>query len=157
MSTAVPDRVKRRAEDILSRYPRREAALLPLLRVLQEERGFLSPQDELWAAETLGIPPVRVREVVTFYGQFRRKPAGRYHLQVCRNVSCSLAGADDLLSHLRTKLGIPEGGVTGDGRFSLTAVECLGNCDEAPCLMINDDHHGRLDAKKVDDLLEGLE
>lgn len=157
MSPSIPDRVKRRAEDILTRYPRREAALLPLLRVLQEERGYLSPQDELWAAETLGLPPVRVREVVTFYSQLRRKPAGRYHIQVCRNVSCTLSGADDLLSHLREKLGIPEGGVTEDGRFSLAAVECLGNCDQAPCLMINDDHFGRLDVRKIDELLERLE
>jgi len=156
MSSKIPERTKRRVEDILSRYPRREAALLPVLSALQEERGFLSPSDEEWAAETLGLPPVKVREVVTFYSLFRRKPAGRHHLQVCTNVSCALNGADGLLSHLRQKLGVSEGEMTGDGRFSLAAVECLGNCDQAPCLMINDEHYGRLDLRTLDEILEKL-
>ncbi|MBN2198605.1 MAG: NADH-quinone oxidoreductase subunit NuoE [Candidatus Aminicenantes bacterium] len=157
MSHNIPDRVKRRVEDILSRYPRREAALLPVLSALQEERGFLSHSDEEWAADTLGIPPAKVREVVTFYSLFRRKPAGRHHLQVCTNVSCALNGADGLLSHLRKKLGIAEGETSADGRFSLSSVECLGHCDEAPCLMVNDEHYGRLDRRALDELLEKLE
>lgn len=157
MNRGVPERVGRRVQDLLSRYPQPRAALLPVLRVLQEERGYLSPEDELWAAEALGLPPMKVREVVTFYSLFRRKPAGRYHLQVCANVSCSLSGGGDLLAYLREKLEIPEGGTTADGRFSLEAVACLGNCDQAPCLMINDDHYGRLDRRAVDDLLEKLD
>ncbi len=157
MSAAVSDKVKRQVEEILSHYPHREAALLPILHCLQAERGFLSPKQEVWAAERLGLKPARVREVVTFYSMFRRQPAGRYHLQVCTNVSCSLSGGDGLLDHLRDKLGIPVGGTTPDGRFSLTAVECLGGCDEAPCLMVNFDHYGRLDEDKLDALLAGLE
>ncbi|OGD26382.1 MAG: hypothetical protein A2Y56_12120 [Candidatus Aminicenantes bacterium RBG_13_63_10] len=157
MSPSVSDKVERQVEDILSRYPRPEAALLPVLRVLQDERGFLSVSDEQWAAEKLGLPPIKVREVASFYSLFRRKAAGKYHLQVCVNVSCSLRGADDLLSHLKEKLGIAEGGTTEDGRFSLVTVECLGNCDQAACLMINNDHYGRLDRQALDELLEGLD
>ncbi len=157
MSGGISDKVKRQVEDILSRYPRKEAALLPVLHCLQAENGFLSPELETWAAERLGLKPVKVREVVTFYSMFHRRPAGKYHLQVCTNVSCSLQGGDGLLAYLQDKLGIPAGGATSDGRFSLTSVECLGGCDEAPCLMVNFDHYGRLDREKLDALLDGLE
>ncbi len=157
MTPPLPDGFLRKAEELLKRYPRKQAALLPLLKLLQDERGCLGPDEEEWAAGFLDLPPVKVREVVTFYTLFRRKPVGRHHLQVCRNVSCFLSGAEDLLAHLRDKLGISEGETTKDGRFSLTTVECLGHCEEAPCLMIDDRHYGRLDAETVDDILEGLE
>jgi NADH-quinone oxidoreductase subunit E len=157
MSPEISDKAKRRVEDILSRYPRREAALLPVLHCLQKERGFLSPDEEQWAAERLGIKPVKVREVVTFYTMFRRQPAGKYHLQVCSNLSCWLAGGDNLLAYLESRLGIKTGETTADGRFTLSQVECLGGCDEAPCLMVNLDYHTGLDRDKLDRLLGELD
>jgi len=87
---------------------------------------------------------------------FRRAPVGRYHLQVCTNVSCSLAGAESLVEHLRSRLGIGMGETTPDGKFTLTGVECLGACEQAPCLMVNFDYHGGLDAAKLDALLRSL-
>jgi NADH-quinone oxidoreductase E subunit len=118
--------------------------------------GFLSADDERAVAERLGLLPVKVREVVTFYTMFRRSPVGKYHLQICTNLSCSLAGADALADHLQAKLGIKLGGTTPDGKFTLTGVECLGACEQAPCLMINFDYYGNLDAAGIDRILAGL-
>ncbi len=157
MNPEIPDRVKRQVEDILCRYPHRPAALLPVLHCLQKERGFLSPGEEQWAAERLGLTAVEVREVVTFYTMFRRQPAGKYHLQVCSNLSCWLAGGDDLLAYLEKRLGIKIGETSADGRFTLSQVECLGACDEAPCLMVNFDYHAGLNRDKLDRLLGELE
>ena len=156
MSPEIAERVRRQVEDLLSRYPRPQAALLPVLHCLQKERGFLSPQDEQWVAERMGLTPVQVKEVVTFYTMFRRQPAGKYHLQVCSNLSCWLAGGDDLLAYLESRLGIKVGETSPDGRFTLSQVECLGACDEAPCLMVNLDYHTGLDRNKIDRLLGEL-
>jgi len=156
MSWDMPDKVKRQVEDILSRYPRRQAALLPVLHCLQKARGFLSPEDEQWVAERMGLTAVEVREVLTFYTMFRRQPSGKYHLQVCSNLSCWLAGGDDLLAYLEKRLGVKIGETSADGRFSLSQVECLGACDQAPCLMVNFDYHTGLDRDKLDRLLGEL-
>ncbi len=157
MSPEISDKVKRQVEDILSRYPRPQAALLPVLHCLQKERGFISPAEEQWVAERLRIKQIRVREVVTFYTMFLQRPVGRYHLQVCTNLSCALEGGDDLQAYLENRLGIRTGETTADGRFTLSQVECLGACDEAPCLMVNLDYHTRLDRDKVDRLLRELD
>jgi len=138
---------------VASRFPRKEAALLPVLRVLQRVTGALGPAEEELAAELLGLEPVRVREVVTFYSLFRQKPAGRHIIQVCINLSCSMAGAGGSLTGLQTRLGIKPGETTSDGRFTLLTVECLGNCDQAPCLMVDTDDHGRLQEEHLDEIL----
>jgi NADH-quinone oxidoreductase subunit E len=146
-----------RIEETVLRYPEKRAALLPVLHLLQRELGFISPEAGTWAAEYLGIEPIRVREVLSFYTLLRRAPAGKYVIQVCRNLSCHLAGSDDLLARLEAKLGISAGETTADGRFTLLASECLGNCDHAPCLMINDDDHGPVTMDKLDEILKGLD
>lgn len=138
---------------VASRFPRKEAALLPVLRVLQRVTGALGPAEEELAAELLGLEPVRVREVVTFYSLFRQKPAGRHIIQVCINLSCSMAGAGSSLAGLQTRLGIKPGETTSDGRFTLLTVECLGNCDRAPCLMVDEDDHGRVQEEQLDEIL----
>jgi NADH-quinone oxidoreductase subunit E len=107
-------------------------------------------------AAILDIKPIQVREAVTFYTMFRRTPIGRYHLQVCDNLSCGLRGSGKVLARLARRLGIGPGQTTADGRFTLTTVECLGNCENAPCLMVNFDHHGNVDPDGVDKLLDGL-
>lgn len=138
---------------VAARYPRREAALLPILRVLQRVSGVLGRAEEELAAELLGFEPIRVREAVTFYSLFRQKPAGRHIIQLCVNLSCSMAGGERSLSGLQTKLGIGPGETTPDGRFTLLTVECLGNCDQAPCLMVDDDDHGRVREEQLDEIL----
>jgi NADH-quinone oxidoreductase E subunit len=145
-----------RIEAAIARYPERSAAVLPVLHVIQDESGFVSPDAEVWVAAKLSIAPVRVREVLSFYTMFRRAPAGRSTLQVCHNVSCALAGAEDILRFISEKLGIAPGQTTPDGAISLVTVECLGNCDHAPCLQVDGVDHGPASRETVAALIEEL-
>ncbi|MFZ2054868.1 MAG: NADH-quinone oxidoreductase subunit NuoE [Candidatus Aminicenantales bacterium] len=148
--------LRQKIDEVIARYPKKEAALLPALHLVQREVGCIREDEERFVAQILELKPIKVREVVTFYTMFLRRPIGRYHLQVCSNLSCSLLGAGSLLDYLQEKLGIGVGETTADGRFTLSTVECLGACEQAPCLMINFDYHGQLDRKKIDRILEGL-
>lgn len=130
--------------------------VLPCLRRIQEDRGFVAEEDIDGLAAYLSVPRIQIEEVLSFYTQFRREPVGRWHLEVCRNVSCSMRGAERLLGHLQHKLGVAPGETTDDGRFTLKTCECLGSCGTAPVLTVNDAYHENMDAAKVDALLEGL-
>lgn len=146
----------KRVDELVRRYPKKEAALVPVLHIVQREKGFISPEAEKWVAATLGIPPLQVREVLSFYTLLRRKPAGKYVIQVCRNISCFLAGSEAIVAYLETKLGVRAGDTTPDGKYTLVTVECLGNCDHAPCLMVNDDDFGPVSRAAIDGILKGL-
>jgi NADH-quinone oxidoreductase subunit E len=154
MSRAIAPEALVEIRKIAARYPRREAALLPVLRALQRSSGAITEIEERTAAEALGITPVRVREAVSFYSMFLAGGAGKHVIRVCDSLSCSMAGADALLDRLQEKLGIAPGQTTPDGRFTLFAVECLGNCDRAPCLMIDDEDHERVTAGKLEEILD---
>jgi NADH-quinone oxidoreductase subunit E len=149
--------LRRKIDEVAARYPKKGAALLPVLHLVQREVGCIAAEEERFVAQALGLKPMKVREVVTFYTMFFRRPIGKYHLQVCSNLSCSLLGAGPLLDYLQQKLGVGVGETTADGRFTLSTVECLGACEQAPCLMINFDYHGQLDRGKIDRILEDLE
>jgi len=150
-------KTRKKIDEIVARYPQKEAAILPLLHITQQEFGFISPDSEKLVAEILGIKPIRVREVVTFYTMLEREPIGKYHIQVCSNLSCTLLGSEKLIDYLKGKLGIKPGETTKDKKFTLTLVECLGACEQAPCMMVNFDYYGNLDKKKIDKILDGLE
>ncbi|RPJ01407.1 MAG: NAD(P)H-dependent oxidoreductase subunit E [Candidatus Aminicenantes bacterium] len=156
MSYAPSPAALARIEAAIARYPEKSAAVLPVLHVIQDESGFVSPDAEVWVAAKLSVAPVRVREVLSFYTMFRRTPAGRSTLQVCHNVSCALAGAEDILRFISEKLGIAPGQTTPDGAISLVTVECLGNCDHAPCLQVDGVDHGPASRETVDALIEEL-
>lgn len=156
MSPEFSDKIKKEIEGIIARYPEKKAALLPVLFVAQREFGSIEEDTERMVAGLLGINPIEVREVVTFYTMYNRKPVGKYHIQVCTNLTCSLMGGETLLEYLQQKLNIAPGGTTEDKKFTLTTVECLGACEEAPCMMINFDHYGHMDKKKVDEILDHL-
>ncbi len=130
--------------------------VLPCLRRVQEERGYVADSDIDGLVEYLGVPRIQIEEVLSFYGQFRRKPIGRWHIQTCRNVSCSLLGAERIIGHLTAKLGIAPGQTTADGRFTFSTVECLASCGSAPVVMINDTYHESVSPEKLDALLDGL-
>ena len=102
------------------------------------------------------MPQIQIEEVLSFYTQFRRKPIGRWHLQFCHNVSCSMNGAENVLAHVERQLGIKPGQTTPDGRYTLSTVECLGSCGTAPMMMVNDGYHENLTLTKLDELLQGL-
>lgn len=147
---------RKKIEKLIAGYPRREAALLPVLHLAQKEFGKITAAEEHLVADLLDIKPVEVREVVTFYTMYNRQPLGKYHIQICSNLSCSLLGGQALLDHLSEKLGIQPGETTEDRMFSLSTVECLGACEMAPCMMVNFDYHGHLDEEKVDKILDEL-
>ncbi|MBN2290466.1 MAG: NAD(P)H-dependent oxidoreductase subunit E [Candidatus Glassbacteria bacterium] len=142
---------------LLEHYPRKNAALGDVLHLAQEAFGHLSPEVEEYVAGLMELPVSYVHQVVSFYTLYLRKPVGKYHLMLCDNVSCMICGAGELLEHLRKKLGIEVGGTTADGRFTLWTVECLGACEAAPVIMINDKYYGSLTTRKLDELLDGLE
>jgi len=145
-----------RIERTIALYPEKPAALLPVLHVIQEESGFISREAEVWVAAKLAIPPIQVGEVLSFYGMLRRAPGGRHTIRVCRNLSCHLAGAEDLLAFIGRSLGIGPGETTPDGAFTLVTAECLGNCDRAPCLQIDGLDQGPVSRESAAALIEEL-
>jgi NADH-quinone oxidoreductase subunit E len=157
MNSGFSENVRKKIDEIVARYPQKEAAILPLLHVIQQEFGSISPDSEKRVAEILEIKPIRVREVVTFYTMLNREPVGKYHIQVCSNLTCSLLGSEKLIDYLKEKLGIEPGQTTKDKKFTLSLVECLGACEQAPSMMVNFDYFGNLDKKKIDKILDGLE
>ena len=130
--------------------------VLPCLRRVQEDRGYIADSDIDGLVEYLGVPRIQIEEVLSFYGQFRRHPVGRWHIQACRNISCSLMGAERIVHHLSESLGIAPGETTSDGRFTLSTVECLASCGTAPVVMVNDTYHENISPEKIDTLLESL-
>ncbi|HYN61513.1 MAG TPA: NADH-quinone oxidoreductase subunit NuoE [Rubrivivax sp.] len=140
------------------RYPAEASSsmVLPCLRRIQEERGFVADSDIAELSAYLGVPRIQIEEVLAHYTQFRRAPIGRWHLQACRNLSCSMRGAEGVIEHLSGKLGIQPGQTSADGRFTLSTVECLGSCGTAPVLMVNEAYHEDMSPARLDTLLEGL-
>jgi NADH-quinone oxidoreductase subunit E len=147
---------KKQVDKLLSRYPTKEAALLPVLHVAQKEFGYVSPDVEKFVAGVLELPPIKVHAVATFYTMYNKKPVGKYHVQVCTNIGCSLLGADHLVKYIEKKLGIRKGETTADGRFTLIEVECLGSCGTAPVMQVNDDYYENLTEQKIDAILDGM-
>lgn len=143
-------------EALLTRYPTKEAALLPTLWLVQKQEGWVSEEAMEHVARLLAVAPVKVYGVVSFYTMFYTRPMGRHVIQVCRNLSCSLLGARELLRYIEEKIGVAVGGTTPDGRFSLLAVECLGACGNAPMMQVNDDYHYDLTPARIDAILAGL-
>jgi NADH-quinone oxidoreductase subunit E len=142
--------------DILSRYPadRKSAAMLPALRLLQEIKGWLPPEGLKLVASRLGVSPERAYEVASFYVMYHLKKPGKYTIDVCTNLSCSLWGAEKMLAYLEQKLGLKAG--ESNERFFLRETECLASCGTAPCLQINEEHHESLTKAKVDALFDKL-
>jgi len=156
MSPEFSDKTKKQMQDIIAHYPKKQAALLPVLHIAQQEFGFISDDTECKVAALLGIKPVQVKEVVTFYTMYNRQPVGKYHIQVCSNLSCSILGSKSLLDFLMKKLNIGLGETTEDKKFTISTVECLGACEQAPCMMVNFDYYGDLDKGKIDKILDNL-
>lgn len=137
-------------------YPARRAALLPVLRMAQDAFGHISPAVEIYVAGLFGLAPAHVHEVVTFYTLFYQQPVGRHVLAVCQNLSCALAGAEDVIAHLQARLGIEPGETTPDGRVTLLRVECLCACELAPMMQVDEEYVGPLDPATLDRVLAEL-
>jgi NADH-quinone oxidoreductase subunit E len=143
---------------LLASYPpgRERSAMIPMLLYAQDELGSVT--DELIAevARRTGVTPLQVNEVISYYTMLRPKPAGRYHVQVCTNISCLLRDGDRLFEHACRKLGLDNHGVTPDGQFSIEEVECMGACSWAPAVQVNYDFHHAVTPEKLDRLLDEL-
>ncbi len=140
------------------RYPEgaESSLVLPCLRRIQEDRGWVADSDIAELAAYIPVPRIQIEEVLAHYTQYRREPIGRWHLQVCHNLSCSMRGAEGALGHLCKRLGIEPGQTTDDGRYTLTTVECLGSCGTAPVVMVNEAYHENMSPAKIDALLQEL-
>ncbi|MCH7851171.1 MAG: NAD(P)H-dependent oxidoreductase subunit E [Candidatus Marinimicrobia bacterium] len=156
MSFAFTPERQERFQALLARYPDKRSVTLPALHMAQEQEGYLSGETIVVLARLLSIVPADLMDTISFYTMFHTKPKGKYLLQVCQTLSCSLAGADQLVDHLNEKYEIKAGETTTDGRFTLVKVECLGSCGTAPVLQINDDYYERLSLPKVDRILGKL-
>ncbi len=136
------------------RYPDSRGALLPALHIAQAEQGYLSDDVLRSIAGLLNLPETDVYGLATFYTLLRQRPSGRHVISVCHNLPCTLLGAEPLIEHLRIKLGVGEEETTPDGRFSYRLIECIGRCDGAPAMLVDDDYHGDLTPEKIDLILE---
>jgi NADH-quinone oxidoreductase E subunit len=157
MAVRFSDEALKEFEATVNRYPKREAAMIPVLYLAQREFGHLGPEAIEYVAELMGLSPARVYGVVTFYTMLYRKPMGKYHVQVCRTLPCALKGAEKITGLLKARLGIGVGDTTGDGRFTLSEVECLASCGTAPMMQVNDDYYEDLTEAKLDSILGSLE
>lgn len=143
-------------QTLLTRYPEKQAALLPTLWLAQNQNGYLSFPVQEYVANRLDLSPAHVYGVVTFYTMYKSKPVGKYHLQFCKTLSCALCGAETVMKHVEERLGIGHGEVTADGLFSLEYVECLASCGTAPAMMVNEAYFENLTEQKVDQLIDKL-
>jgi len=157
MSFAVPANLEAQLDELVTHYPQKRSASLMLLHALQEHFGYLSRDAIEWTAKKLGLQPINVYELVTFYPMFRQEPLGKTHIKVCRTLSCALAGSGELRTHFCTKLGLdphkhaPQ--TTPDGKFTIEFVECLADCGNAPVVLLNEDLLPKVTVAQADDIL----
>lgn len=139
-------------DEVITHYPTKRSATLPLLHLIQEDAGYISEEAIPWIAAKLEIQPINVYEVVTFYPMFRRKPIGRRHIKVCRTLSCALSGGYKTCEAFEKEFHTHLGEVSPDGEVTVDFVECLASCGTAPVVLIDDDLHEKVDAAKVKQL-----
>ena len=155
----LPAPVVAELDEIISHYPKKRSASLMLLHAVQEHHGYISRQAVEWIAAKLELQPINVYELVTFYPMFHQKPVGKYHLKVCRTLSCALGGGYKLHEHFCAKLGLDPHGhgpqTTKDGKYTVEFVECLASCGTAPVMMCNDAFYEGVSEKKADEILGG--
>ena len=161
MSLQVPAAVAAEIDELITHYPVKRSASLMVLHALQDHFGYVSPAAIEWTATRLGLQPINVFELVTFYPMFRQAPIGKFHLRLCRTLSCALGGSHELHRHLCAKLGLdahahgPQ--TTPDGRFTVEFVECLASCGTAPVMMCNDEFYEGVTPEKADAIVGGCQ
>lgn len=143
-----------RFDKLVTLYPVKRSALVPMLLYAQDEVGYVSDAVVTEIAQRLDLLELDVRNVLSYYSMLRTRPAGKYNVQVCTNISCMIVGGYDILDHCKAKLGVGHKGVTPDGLFSLEEVECIGACCWAPAMQVNYDFHENLTPAKVDAILD---
>ena len=150
-----PERVKE-FEQIVARYPNRQAAVIPVLHLCQDQEGWISDDVMQWVAEQLHVPAAHVKGVVTFYTLFNQRPVGKHQVWVCRTLSCALRGSEQILHHCEKRLGVHPGETTSDGKVTLRTAECLASCGTAPMMQVDREYHENLTIAQVDRILDKL-
>ncbi len=145
LSKETLDKIDARVE----KYPVKRSAALPLLHLIQEEKGYVPEEAIEWIAKRLELEPINVYEIVTFYPMLKRSPMGRKHVRVCRTLSCALRGGYQVCKTLQEQLGCKLDETSANGEFSIEFVECLASCGTAPVVMVNDEHHENMDDDKT--------
>lgn len=157
MSFTVPANLEAEIDELITHYPVKRSASLMLLHALQEHFGYISTEATLWVARKLGLQPINVHELVTFYPMFRQAPVGKHQFKICRTLSCALGGSHKLHEHFCTKLGLDPHAhglqTTPDGKFSVEFVECLAGCGTAPVMLCNEDFHEGVSQAKADEIV----
>ncbi len=156
----ISEQTKVRFDREVAKYPadQKQSAVMACLAIVQEEQGFVSAESEQAVAAYLGMPPIAVHEVTTFYNMYNQKPMGKYKLNVCTNLPCQLRDGTKALAYLEKKLGVTMGGTTADGMFTLQQSECLGACADSPVMLVNDLHMcSFMSNDKLDQLIDGLQ
>lgn len=151
-----PENVEK-IEKLKERYPNPKALTLPCLWMVQYQEGFISLDAIEAISEVIDSPAMEIYRVATFYTMFNLEPVGKYHIQLCKTLSCALCGKSEVLEKLAERLGIKAGESSKDGKYTLTQVECLGSCGTAPVMQINDTYYENLTAQKIDEILDNLE
>ena len=148
-----------RFEKFLAKYPadRKRSAMIPMLIYAQDEVGSITDELIEEVAKRVGVTPAQVTEVFTYYSMLHRKPMGKYHVQICTNISCLLVGGEELWNKASHKLGIGHKEVTADGRISLEEVECIGACSWAPAIQVNYDFYHDVTMAQIEKLIDGLQ
>ena len=157
--TGISDSARARFEKEIAKYPAdlQQSAVMACLAIVQHEQGFVSAESEKLVAEILGMPPIAVHEVTTFYNMYNQQPLGRFKLNVCTNLPCQLRDGQQALDHLCQRLGVEEGGTTADGLFTVQKSECLGACADAPVMLVNDRQMvSFMSNARLDELVETL-
>jgi NADH-quinone oxidoreductase subunit E len=153
----VPRNLEAEIDELITHYPRKRSASLMLLHAIQERFGYISREAVEWVAAKLDLQPINIYELVTFYPMFQREPVGKYHVRVCRTLSCALGGSYELHHHFCEKLGLdPQGHgpqTTKDGKFTVEFVECLASCGTAPVMMCNESFYEGVSHQKADEIL----
>jgi len=144
---------KKEINEEIKQYPYPAVACIDALKIVQHHRGWVSDESVKDIAKLLSVSNEEVDGVATFYSRIYRKPVGRNVILICDSVSCMIMGYESLYVYISKKLGICFGDTTSDGRFTLLPISCLGDCDNAPAMIINNDHYNRLTVEKIDDLL----
>jgi NADH-quinone oxidoreductase subunit E len=157
MTVTLSDLAEKRIEEIKNEYPDHRSAIMPALFIAQEELGSITAEAVNWVAQKVGVAPVHVMEVASFYTMYYKKPVGKYHFQVCRTLSCALRGAKKITEHLHKRFGVKPGEVSQDGMWSYEDVECLGSCGTAPMCEVNDRYFENLTPERLEEIIQQIE
>lgn len=147
-------KIDEKLEKIAKKYKNVEGGIISALHEVQDTYGYISSTAQKYLSKELNVPMSEIYGIITFYSRFSLVPKGKYNIQVCMGTACYVKGSEEVLNRFKEKLGIKEGETTSDGKFSIESVRCIGACGLAPAIVINEEVYGKMDEKKVDELIE---